>query len=180
MINLLYVVLMAMLAINVSSDVVKGYSVMYKALDKSTGHSINENRQVFSEIEDLYKHNSVKTGASMSMAIKIRNMADSLFVMADSFRQSMIESADGAYKSDLEIVHWENMDVSNRMMVKEGRSKELADCLEGFRSMVLSVMPEGRAKAKVADCLMIGQGEWWLDLFSDIPLAGAVTLLSKI
>lgn len=180
MINLLYVVLMAMLAINVSSDVVKGYSVMYRALDKSTGHSVNENRQVLSEIEDLYKHNPVKTDSSMAMAIKIRNMADSLFVMADSFRQSMIESADGTYKSDLEIVRWENMDVSNRMMVKEGRSKELADCLQVFRSMVLSVMPEGRVKAKVADCLMIGQGQWWIDLFSDMPLAGAVTLLSKI
>ena len=180
MINLLYVVLMAMLAINVSSDVVKGYSVMSKALDKSTGHSNDENKQVFSEIEELYKHNPVKAGTSMSMSVKIRNMADSICIIADSARHMMIADVDGEWHQGKEIVNWDNMETSHRMMVSEGRAKNLADCLKDFRSMVLSVMPEGRAKIKVADCLNITEGEWWNDLFSNMPLAGAVTLLSKI
>lgn len=180
MINLLYVILMAMLAINVSGDVMKGYIVMFRSLDKSTGHSLEENRQVLSEIKQLYGNNPVKTRTFMDMAVKVRAMADSICTMADSARRDMAVVADGKYDLKEGFVNAENMDVSCDVMVKGGRAKEIARCLGNFRSMVLSVMPEGRKKAKVADCLLLEEGKWWDSLFSDIPLTGAVTLLAKI
>ena len=39
MINLMYVVLMAMLALNVSNEVLNGFSIVEKSLNRTTQHS---------------------------------------------------------------------------------------------------------------------------------------------
>ena len=180
MINLLYVILMAMLAINVSSDVMKGYDVIFRSLEKSTEHSLKENKQVFAEIGELYDNNPVKAGDAMQRAREIRAMADSLCSMSGKSRLMMVEQADGKISASMNIVHAENMEVSYQVMVEQGRGKALANGLDAFRSMVLSVMPEGRKKAAVADCLAMADGMGWENMFSDIPLAGAVSVLAKI
>ena len=43
MINLMYVVLMAMLALNVSSDVLKGFSLFDDSLNRSTANASQTN-----------------------------------------------------------------------------------------------------------------------------------------
>ena len=180
MINLLYVILMAMLAINVSSDVMKGYTMIFRSLDKSTGYSLKENKQVFAEIKELYGNNPVKAGMAMERAREIRAMADSLCSMSEKSRLLMVKQADGKISPSMNIDHVENMEVPYQVMVEQGCGNTLAKGLDAFRSMVLSVMPEGRKKTAVADCLTMADGMWWKKMFSETPLAGAVSILAKI
>ena len=44
MINLMYVVLMAMLALNVSSDVLKGFGLIGESLKRTTDNAMKEER----------------------------------------------------------------------------------------------------------------------------------------
>ena len=44
MINLMYIVLMAMLALNVSSDVLKGFSLVGESLTRTTDNAMKENQ----------------------------------------------------------------------------------------------------------------------------------------
>ena len=51
MINLMYVVLMAMLALNISTEVLNGFSVVEESLNRTTGNSSKENDAIFGELD---------------------------------------------------------------------------------------------------------------------------------
>jgi hypothetical protein len=46
MINLMYVILMAMLAMNVSSDVLEGFSLVEESLNRSTKNATAQNENI--------------------------------------------------------------------------------------------------------------------------------------
>ena len=60
MINLMYVVLMAMLALNVSSDVLNGFSLVADELKKSTENASKVNSGIYSTFEQQMKDNPAK------------------------------------------------------------------------------------------------------------------------
>ena len=51
MINLMYVVLMAMLALNVSTEVLDGFSIVEESLRRTTANSTKENRSIYDGFE---------------------------------------------------------------------------------------------------------------------------------
>ena len=57
MINLMYVVLMAMLALNVSSDVLKGFTLVADKLDLSTQNAIQTNEVIYRNFEEQMQKN---------------------------------------------------------------------------------------------------------------------------
>ena len=61
MINLMYVVLMAMLALNVSSDVLKGFTLVSDKLELSTSNASQINEGLYKELADQMKSNPTKT-----------------------------------------------------------------------------------------------------------------------
>ena len=61
MINLMYVVLMAMLALNVSSDVLEGFSLVEEGLNRSKENTIAQNEAIYKEMEASMKENPEKT-----------------------------------------------------------------------------------------------------------------------
>ena len=60
MINLMYVVLMAMLALNVSSEVLNGFSIVEDSLNRTTNGSIKENKIVYDDLEMQMRLNPTK------------------------------------------------------------------------------------------------------------------------
>ena len=57
MINLMYVVLMAMLALNVSTEVLNGFSIVEESLNRTTGNSTKENLAIYEDFETQMKAN---------------------------------------------------------------------------------------------------------------------------
>ena len=55
MINLMYVVLMAMLALNVSSDVLNGFKLIGERLKSSTDNSSLQNKAIYNTLSDAMK-----------------------------------------------------------------------------------------------------------------------------
>ena len=60
MINLMYIVLMAMLALNVSSDVLKGFTLIGDSLKRTTDNAMKENEVLYADLSEQYKSNPTK------------------------------------------------------------------------------------------------------------------------
>ena len=60
MINLMYIVLMAMLALNVSSDVLKGFSLVDESLNRSTSNSTTQNESLYDDFDFYMEKNRRK------------------------------------------------------------------------------------------------------------------------
>ena len=50
MINLMYIVLLAMLALNVSNEVLKGFDLVGNSLLRSTDNAIKENEALYADL----------------------------------------------------------------------------------------------------------------------------------
>ena len=55
MINLMYVVLMALLALNVSTEVLNGFSVVEESLRRTTSNASQENQAIYDDFEEQVK-----------------------------------------------------------------------------------------------------------------------------
>ena len=60
MINLMYVVLMAMLALNISSEVLNGFSIVEESLNRTTANSSKENEVLYGNFAEQMKKNPQK------------------------------------------------------------------------------------------------------------------------
>ena len=70
MINLMYVVLMALLALNVPSDVLNGFSLINDSLLHSTANSTGENNDVYKDFAEYMKQNPEKVKAWYTKAME--------------------------------------------------------------------------------------------------------------
>ena len=95
MINLMYVVLMAMLALNVSNEVLNGFSIVEESLNRTTSNSSMENLAIYDTFDQQMKNNPQKTKAWYDKAMQVRQMSDSLYNFAASLKQAIVVEADG-------------------------------------------------------------------------------------
>ena len=109
MINLMYVVLMAMLALNVSTEVLNGFSIVEESLNRTTGNSSMENKAIFDELELMMKKNPQKVKEWFAMATTVRNISDSLYNFAQELKVEIVKEADGKYGDPLNIKNKDNL-----------------------------------------------------------------------
>jgi len=62
MINVMYIVLLAMLAMNVSSDVLNGFAIVEESLIKSTANATLQNENIYREFAAADSVNHEKVG----------------------------------------------------------------------------------------------------------------------
>ena len=60
MINLMYVILMAMLALNISTEVLNGFSIVEEGINRTTANSAEENSALYARFEQQMKTNPEK------------------------------------------------------------------------------------------------------------------------
>ena len=101
MINLMYVVLMAMLALNVSTEVLNGFSVVEESLNRTTANSSKENASIYSDFEAQMKLNPGKVKAWFDKAVAVKKMSDSLYDFAQDLKVAIVKQADGKDESVL-------------------------------------------------------------------------------
>ncbi len=77
MINLMYIVLLAMLALNVSSDVLNGFSLVDESINRTTAGSTSENAAIYRNFDEQMKANPVKVKQWFDKARQVRAISDS-------------------------------------------------------------------------------------------------------
>ncbi len=96
MINLMYVVLMAMLALNVSNEVLNGFSIVEESLNRTTANAAKENLAIYDDFEQQMKANPQKVKEWYDKAMLVRQMSDSLYNFAADLKQAIAHEADGS------------------------------------------------------------------------------------
>lgn len=190
MINLMYVVLMAMLALNVSSDVLKGFVLVDEKLTLSTENSARVNEEVYKRFEQQYQSNPTKVKVWYDKAQEVRGMTDSLYTMLEDLKLSIVKKSDGKDADVRNIRHKEDLEAATQVMLAPGtgRGEELFDAIEGYRERIVAMLANGAQRELVAsnlntevpmDARVMGKN-WQEYMFESMPTAAAVTLLTKL
>ena len=190
MINLMYVVLMAMLALNVSTEVLEGFSLVEESLNRTTANSSKENADIFAAFEEQMKANPEKVRVWYEKATAVKAMSDSLFDFVQELKVAIVKEADGSDGDITAINRKEDLEASTQVMLApgKGRGKELYDALNSFRERILGMVTDEKQRAIISSNLTTElpknahtMGKNWQEyMFEDMPVAAAVTLLSKM
>ena len=188
MINLMYIVLMAMLALNVSTEVLNGFSIVEESLNRTILNSTKENTSIFNEIKRMMDKNPEKVKEWFSMATIVRNMSDSLYNYAQQLKTAIVKEADGKNGNPLNIKNKDDIEPATFIMLspKSGQGHKLFNAINSYRERILKFVDDPLKKEIIASNLSTIvphktlNKNWEEYMFEDMPVAAAVTLLSKL
>ena len=190
MINLMYVVLMAMLALNVSTEVLNGFSIVEESLNRTTSNAIKENLAIYEDFDAQMKANPQKVKMWYDRAQRVRQMSDSLYNLAADLKLAIVQEADGRDGDPQNIRNKEDLEAATQVMlsISGGRGQELFDAINSFRQRMLKMVTDEKQKEIIASNLTteipknaMTMGKNWQEyMFESMPAAAAVTLLSKL
>ncbi len=190
MINLMYVVLMAMLAMNISTEVLNGFSIVEESLRRSTANSSKENLSMLADLDEQMKLNPAKVREWFEKAKGVKEMTDSLYDFAQSLKMEIVREADGKEADIDNIRNKENLEAASRVMLAPGvgKGKLLYQAVNSYRERILKMVNDPTQREIIASNLSTQlpknaytMGKNWQEyMFESMPVAAAVTLLSKL
>ena len=190
MINLMYVVLMAMLALNVSTEVLNGFSIVEESLKRTTQNSTLENLAIYDDFAVQMKQNPQKVKQWYDKSQEVKRMSDALYNLADELKQAIVIEADGKNGDVRNIRNKEDLEAANQVMLAPGRGRgqELFESINAYRANRLKMVTTTRQKKLIVSNLSteipkdaVAMGKNWQEyMFESMPAAAAVTLLSKL
>jgi gliding motility-associated protein GldM len=190
MINLMYVVLMAMLALNISTEVLNGFSIVEESLNRTTANSSRENESIYGDFESQMKSNPAKVRAWFEKATEVKQMSDSLYNFAQQLKEEIVRVADGKDGNVKDIQNKDNLEAASTVMLapRTGKGKELYRAINSFRERILTMVTDPQQRQIIASNLTTklpprahAMGKNWQEyMFENMPVAAAVTLLSKL
>lgn len=190
MINLMYVVLMAMLALNISTEVLNGFSIVEESLNRTTANASSENEALYGNFSSQMKNNPEKVRIWFEKATEVKSMSDSLYNFAQQLKEAIVREADGVHADVRNIKNVDNLEASGIVMLAPGTGKgrQLYRAINTYRDRILSLVTDTRQKSIIASNLStkvpkrpntLGKN-WQEYMFENMPVAAAVTLLSKL
>lgn len=190
MINLMYVVLMAMLALNVSSDVLSGFSLVEESLNRSTQNASQTNDGIYATFEEQMQANPTKVREWYEKAQAVRKISTKLYDLAEELKVSIVKESDGEDGDIHNIKNRENLEAATHVMLAPGtgRGKELYDAIGSYREQILKMVTNEQQRRVIASNLAtdvpqkgLQMGKNWQEyMFENMPTAAAVTLLTKL
>ncbi len=188
MIGMMYLVLTAMLALNVSSDILKGFTMVDNSLHSSIESTEIRTKGLYSDFEYLFEQNQDKTKEWLDKANIVKAKSDSLFAYIQSFKYNIVKLADGkdADPEVKEIEAKDNLDVAGEYALIKGNGKILKEKIEEYRNFLITNLAENdTTKRKVYEAAFatnnkLTQGQSWEEsLFQMMPVSAVITILTK-
>ncbi len=190
MINLMYIVLLAMLALNVSPDVLNGFTIVEDNIRRSTASTASDNAAMYRNFDEQMKANPVKVREWFEKARRVRAMSDSLYDYAEELKRAIVLHSDGAKGNIHDILNKDDLEGSTYVMLNptSGQGRKLYDAINDYRRKITAMITDKDEIAVVSKNLAtvvprrentLGKN-WQQYMFENTPTAAAVALLSKL
>lgn len=190
MINLMYIVLLAMLAMNISSDVLNGFTIVEESLSNSTANATLQNDKVYREFAEADSINHEKVGEWYGKALYVKQISDSLFNFADELKTLIAIEADGK-DADVDNIHnHDDLEAATQVMLhpRLGKGGMLYDAINNYRDRILEMVTDTTQRAIISNNfstevpLKAGAlGKNWQEYnYENMPVAAAITMLTKL
>ncbi len=200
MIGMMYLVLTAMLALNVSKEAVEAFKRVDKGLTESIANYAVKNDLIYKEFDRAAAENPAKAGKYKQTAYAIKEQADEAFNYIQGLKVEIINTAEGEGNTAVrgneviieEVKRIDDNNVPSQILLganERGKAYDLKDILSTYREFLISSL-EGknpnaeealRTSLKTEDGVNEdGEVEPWANLnFQTLPLVAVICILSE-
>lgn len=190
MINLMYLVLTAMLALNVSSEILHAFKTINQSITSSNSSIVEKNTKMYADFDENEKQpgQEARIKPYNDRAKEIKAESESMIRYIEDLKEQVIQEAGGRLENG-EIKNESDIDASTRLMVEKKNGDQLKAKLAGLKTFMLERIRED-VRPQFDKDLPIKvqepektdnnpQGDWATGYFFNMPTMAAVTLLSK-
>ena len=189
MINMMYLVLTALLALNVSSEILNAFKTVNNSLEETNVVVTASTKEIMSSLEQKKSEASTEAKAKIWFphAQAVQSQTAELYNYIQGLKDQILKEAGADYVKGDSSYKDDNLDIATRIMVEKGAGKELLSKLTKYKSSVLAVAPE--INKEFANSLPInvtkpkttskGNNSWEAAYFRMVPTVAALTILSK-
>ena len=210
MIGMMYLMLTAMLAMNVSAEVLDAFRLVNEGIKNTTENFYKKNLSTYKEFEQEVAKNEKKATEWKDKAFEVRGRSDSLYDFLQQLKIDMLKENQGASVSEnkalkegedgkVEVLHEkvvgeDKWDMVTRVMIGEnydGKAYELKERINTFKTFLLEYIDEEDTKViesinKTLDTSDPpateghDQKTWEVKHFYDIPIGAVLPIISKL
>ena len=147
MIGMMYLVLTAMLALNVSTDVLKAFKLVDDSLHSTLATTDSRNNAMMADFRAVRDDNPQKAGEWYDKAVELTQRSDSLYNYIQNFKYQIAVATDGAKKADPEarvIEGNDNRDAATHFALPDTGEKPgivLKNKIIDYRNYLISLDP---------------------------------------
>ena len=193
MINMMYLVLTALLALNVSSEILNAFKTVDKSLMTATGVAEKKNSEIFKSFQKKIEDPTTREKAEIWLpkAQKAKALSDEVYNYIEALKAELKKEAGLKMVEGKEDFKEDDLDAATRMFVSappdgKGKGKELFDKMKNFKEQLLAIDPEMTAAIGANLPLSLPDAktekdkeEWAYTFFHMTPTVAGITILSK-
>ena len=142
MINMMYLVLTAMLALNVSAEILNAFKTVNRSLQNTNAVVAQSTTTIMASLEQKKSDPSTAEKAKIwwDKAKQIQDFSNTTYTYIDGLKTQImtLSKYDPAAENGKGV---DNLDVSTRLLVDKGEGKKLFQSLADFKKNVLGVDP---------------------------------------
>ncbi len=193
MIGMMYLFLTAMLALNVSGELLKAFQLVDESIQQSISTVNSKNELLYTKFAIAEQSNPAKVKSVREEADLIKAAADSLYNQIYALKVLMVKTVDSEGTVD-NFVGADNQDVAPQIMITEkdgARSKELKKKIEEYKSLLLSLVDGDSTLVENINRTLSTESEtpsqkgdikrsWESQKFEHLPLSASFALMTSI
>jgi gliding motility-associated protein GldM len=191
MINIMYLVLTAILALNVSAEILNAFKVVDASLAKSNTSIDNSNKTIFESLAQKRAKAESKEKADIwaPRAEQAKKLADDLYTKIEGYKVDLKKASGMDLDKGIKDFKEDDLDAATKLFIDGGKGKEFYSALDNFQKQTLGISPEiskefsGKLPMDLAvPASHSGNGEgntWEYSYFHMTPTIAALTMLSK-
>jgi gliding motility-associated protein GldM len=148
MINLMYLVLTALLALNVSAEIINAFFLIDKGIAGSNAVIDQSNEFAMTVLGKNAEQDEEKYGRLVEAAKQIQTISQDFSKYVTDTRDGLVDATGQGYFPEDDKKHpgqpkaYKNKDVTTRILVNEGKGAELKDRILGDREKILEIIGE--------------------------------------
>lgn len=189
MINILYLVLLALLALNVPDSILDAFKNINNSLETSKSNVSNSVQQLFQAFEGTkLKDEPDRAKPIYDKAKNASAIIADLNQYINGIKEEFVNQGGGYDEKTGDLKMRENEDIAPNMMINQKKGKELKDKINGTRAKLLALLTPEEQKsvsfsleANDPEKPVNGKRQWEeINFGSGTPLTAAMTILTKI
>ncbi|WP_297172938.1 gliding motility protein GldM [uncultured Porphyromonas sp.] len=185
MINLMYLVFIAMVALNVSSEVLSGFVLVERSLTHTIEGAQQSNDNIMKGLSTAYAKNPSKAEPWYRKGLALTAYADSLYNEIDQLRLLIAQEADGKDANPNDVARKDDMNAPTTVMLNPltRRGAKLRESIDAFRTYTTQMVRSDSRREHISEMLSTeGAGglSWEQQIFENIPTIASLTMLTKL
>lgn len=188
MINFMYLVLTAMLALNVSAEIINAFDIVNDSIKTSNNSIDSKNTITYNQFTKLMASDAAKVGPLKAKADQVKKLSAEAVANIEELKEEVIKASGGRNEKG-EIAKKDHLDAATHVMENEKKGPALQASLKKLRESLLSLVnPKDRDAMAKQLPLQIEEPaskagstkkNWTTYHFNMVPTIAAVTILGK-